>query len=104
MSLLDHGPDGKFIGYGAALSMWLPRLLHRCSGYWLTNVLDICIAELERKAAKELEFNIKWITYPTWRAEDRHADLNMNGVRLCQLELRKRDILIQAIKDIKAVK
>jgi hypothetical protein len=54
MTLLDQGPDGKFISRSEALKAWLPKLLDRALGDETAQVLDVLAGYKERQAAGEL--------------------------------------------------
>ena len=54
MTLLDRGPDGKFIGWSEALKAWLPKLLDRALGDETSQALDALAEYKEHQAAGDL--------------------------------------------------
>ena len=54
MTLLDQGPDGKFISWSEALKAWLPKLLDRALGDETAQALDVLAGYKEHHAANDL--------------------------------------------------
>lgn len=102
MNPLNKGPDGKFIGSEDALRVWLPTLLyHHCGNDPIEAVLMLCIDGLERDAATYLEWNVACISS---KERNNLNPINMHGVRLCQRDLAKREVLVETIKKLRELK
>jgi Arc/MetJ-type ribon-helix-helix transcriptional regulator len=70
MSLLDQGPDGKFISRSEALKAWLPKLLDRAVGGKTTQALDVLAGYKEHQAATRLRIAADVLD----RQDSQHAD------------------------------
>ncbi len=93
-TLLDRDPRGKFIGYGGAVVVWLPRMLDASS-------LDVMLKTAQRWCDSRAANNYRAAADDL--LEDGNEDYANYCTRLAAKWLKRKAILEQARKDIAAI-
>lgn len=98
MSILDRGPDGRWIGNSEALDAWLPILLKRAYYSPLDSALRVAVRYCQSEAASALRRQADQVL-------DTLTDKDLPTWQIQQVDKwnKKRVVLQRAIRELAAV-